>query len=200
MILRRWFFIQFNLRVNERIRASEVLVIDPDGQKVGVMDIKSALNLAQNEYGLDLVEVAPNAKPPVCKIMDYGRWKYEQEQKLKKAKKHQKLIVIKELKIRPKIGEHDLQVKLKHAREFLQKGQKVKFTVRFRGREIVHQDLAVKLLERIAEELSDLSTIEAKPRMEGRFLVMMLSPKKEAVAKQEQGVEQKDDSQGLERS
>lgn len=196
MILRRWIFIQFNLRVNERIRASEVLVIDPDGQKVGVMDIKSALNLAQNEYGLDLVEVAPNAKPPVCRIMDYGRWKYEQEQKLKKAKKHQKLIVIKELKIRPKIGEHDLQVKLKHAREFLQKGQKVKFTVRFRGREIVHQDLAVKLLERIAEELSELSTVEARPRMEGRFLVMMLSPKKEASVKQEQGVETSDESKG----
>lgn len=196
MILRRWIFIQFNLRVNERIRASEVLVIDPDGQKVGVMDIKSALNLAQNEYGLDLVEVAPNAKPPVCRIMDYGRWKYEQEQKLKKAKKHQKLIVIKELKIRPKIGEHDLQVKLKHAREFLQKGQKVKFTVRFRGREIVHQDLAVKLLERIAEELSELSTVEARPRMEGRFLVMMLSPKKEASVKQEQGVETSDEFKG----
>lgn len=176
-------FIQFNLRVNERIRASEVLVIDPDGQKLGVMDVKKALEIAQNEYGLDLVEVAPNAKPPVCRIMDYGRWKYEQEQKLKKAKKHQQQIVIKELKIRPKIGEHDLQVKLKHAREFLLKGQKVKFTLRFRGREIVHQDLALKLLERIAEELSEISVIEAKPRMEGRFLVMMLAPKKEAVKK-----------------
>jgi len=178
-------FININYRVNERIRAAQVLVIDPDGNKLGVMGIKEALDLAQNEYGLDLVEVAPNAQPPVCRIMDYGRWKYEQEQKLKKAKKHQQTIVIKELKIRPKIGEHDLQVKLKHAREFLQKGNKVKITLRFRGREIVHQDLALKLLERIASELSELAMVEAKPKLEGRFMVMMLAPKKEAVKSKE---------------
>ncbi|MCX7832143.1 MAG: translation initiation factor IF-3 [Actinobacteria bacterium] len=185
-------FIQFSLRVNERIRASEVLVIDPDGNKLGVMSINKALDLAQNEYGLDLVEVAPNAKPPVCRIMDYGRWRYEQEQKLKKAKKHQQSVVIKELKIRPKIGEHDLQVKLKHAKEFLSKGQKVKFTLRFRGREIVHQDLAAKLLERIASELSELSSVEAKPRLEGRFMVMMLAPRKDASKKQTEKAEKEE--------
>lgn len=156
------------------------------------MPVKKALEIAMNEYGLDLVEVAPNATPPVCRIMDYGRWKYEQEQKLKKAKKHQQSVVIKELKIRPKIGEHDLQVKLKHAREFLEKGQKVKFTLRFRGREIVHQDLALKLLERIAEELSGLSIVEAKPRLEGRFMVMLLAPNKEAAKKREEQKEEKE--------
>lgn len=178
--------IHINLRVNERIRASEVLVIDPDGKKLGVMKLKEALDIAQNEYGLDLVEVAPNAKPPVCRIMNYGRWKYEQEQKLKKAKKHQQSIVIKEIKIRPKIGDHDLQVKLKHAREFLSEGNKVKITLRFRGREIVHQDLAVKLLSRIAESLADIATVESSPKMEGKLMVMMLSPKKEALKKQQE--------------
>lgn len=185
-------FIQFNLRVNERIRASEVLVIDPDGKKLGVMSLDKALDLAQNEFGLDLVEVAPNAKPPVCRIMDYGRWRYEQEQKLKKAKKHQQLVVVKELKIRPKIGEHDLQVKLRHAKEFLSKGQKVKFTLRFRGREIVHHDLAAKLLERIASELSELSSVEVKPRLEGRFMVMLLAPRKDTLKKQVEKEQRKD--------
>lgn len=169
-----------------------MLVIDPDGNKLGVMSTKEAIDLAQNEYGLDLVEVAPNANPPVCRILDYGRWKYEQEQKLKKAKKHQQTVVIKELKIRPKIGEHDLQVKLKHAREFLGKGNKVKITLRFRGREIVHQDLAVKLLERIASELEEMAVVEAKPRLEGRFMVMMLAPRKEALKSRESSKEEEE--------
>ncbi len=144
------------------------------------MSLKEALTLAQDEFGLDLVEVAPNAKPPVCRIMNYGRWKYEQEQKAKKARKHQQQTSIKEIKIRPKIGEHDLQVKVRHAAEFLEKGHKVKFTLRFRGREIVHQDLAKNLLERIAGMLSEFGNVESQPKMEGRLMLMMLSPKKEA--------------------
>lgn len=147
------------------------------------MSLKEALALAQNEFGLDLVEVAPNAKPPVCRIMNYGRWKYEQEQKAKKARKHQQQTSIKEIKIRPKIGEHDLQVKVRHAAEFLEKGHKVKFTLRFRGREIVHQDLAKNLLERIAGMLSEFGNVESQPKMEGRLMLMMLSPKKEAAKK-----------------
>lgn len=172
--------------MNERIRAAEVLVIDPDGNKLGVMKLKDALDLAQNEYGLDLVEVAPNAKPPVCRIMNYGRWKYEQEQKLKKAKKHQQSVVIKEIKIRPKIGEHDLEVKLKHAREFLEAGHKVKVTLRFRGREIVHQDLAVQLLNKVAERLNEVGNVDASPKMEGKFMVMMISPRKSSHKKEEE--------------
>ncbi len=147
------------------------------------MSLKEALTLAQDEFGLDLVEVAPNAKPPVCRIMNYGRWKYEQEQKAKKARKHQQQTSIKEIKIRPKIGEHDLQVKVRHAAEFLEKGHKVKFTLRFRGREIVHQDLAKNLLERIAGMLSEFGNVESQPKMEGRLMLMMLSPKKEAAKK-----------------
>lgn len=179
--------IQPNVRTNERIRAKEVLVIDPDGNKLGVMSIQEALSLARERYELDLVEVAPNAKPPVCRIMDYGRWKYEQEQKLKKAKKHQTQVVIKEIKLRPKIGKHDLDVKLKHIREFLSKGNKVKVTLRFRGREIVHTDLAAKLLEEVAQQVEEFGTVESAPKMDGRFMVMMLAPKKEKSGKSQEG-------------
>lgn len=162
-------------------------MIDPDGNKLGVMSPQEALNLARERYELDLVEVAPNAKPPVCRIMDYGRWKYEQEQKLKKARKHQTQVVIKEIKLRPKIGKHDLDVKLRHIKEFLSKGNKVKVTMRFRGREIVHADLAANLLREVAQQVEEYGVVESAPRMDGRFMVMMLSPKKDTAGKTQEG-------------
>lgn len=169
--------IQINVRTNERIRAPEVLVIGPDGTKLGVLKTRDAIALAQEQYDMDLVEVSPNTTPPVCRIMDYGRWKYEQEQRLKKAKKHQTQVQIKEIKLRPKIGEHDFQVKLKHLIEFLNKGAKVKITLRFRGREIVHTDIAERILRRLADEVQDIGIVEAMPKMDGRTMVMMLAPK-----------------------
>lgn len=171
--------IKVNVRANERIRARKILVIDPDGNKVGVMSRQEALNLAQEDYDLDLVEVAPNASPPVCRIMDFGKWKYEQEQKMKKAKKHQSQIIVKEMKLRPKIGDHDFEVKRRRVEKFLKDGNKVKVSLRFRGREIVHKDIARNLLERLVDEVSDYGEVESKPKMDGRVMVMMLGPKKE---------------------
>lgn len=171
-------FIQINVRTNERIRAPEVLVIGPEGENLGVMKNKDALELARVKYNLDLVEVAPNANPPVCRIMDYGRWKYEQEQKLKKARKHQTQTVIKEVKMRPKIGAHDLEIKKRRIEEFLKKGAKVKVTLRFRGREIVHAELGEKLLKQLSEGVSDYGVVESQPKMDGRAMIMVLSPRK----------------------
>ncbi len=140
------------------------------------MPIKEALKKARS-MGLDLVEVAPNSQPPVCRIVDYGKYRYELEQKLKKSKKHQAQIVVKELKFRPRIDKHDLEVKRKRLIEFLQKGHKVKLFVWFRGREIVHANLSEKMLYEIAESVKDLATIESKPNLDGRRLIMVLSPR-----------------------
>jgi translation initiation factor IF-3 len=153
-----------------------VRVIDPDGQQIGILPKREAINAA-SEFGLDLVEVSPNANPPVCKIMDYGRYKYEQTKKQQEAKKKQVTFQVKEIKIRPKTGEHDLQVKTGHIKKFLGKKDKVKVTVIFRGREISLVDRGRELLDQIAEETAELSVVEQNPKFEGRTMVMVLSPK-----------------------
>jgi translation initiation factor IF-3 len=153
-----------------------VRVIDPDGNQIGILGIREAL-AAAGEFGLDLVEVSPNAKPPVCKIMDYGRYKYEQTKKQQEAKKKQTTFQVKEIKVRPKTGEHDLQTKLGHIKKFLDRKDKVKVTVMFRGREIALADRGRELLAQISTEVQDLATIEQEPKFEGRTMIMVLSPK-----------------------
>ncbi|MGD2270194.1 MAG: translation initiation factor IF-3 [Desulfobacterales bacterium] len=162
--------------VNKSIRAKEVRVIDPDGNQIGILPISEARASAA-EFGLDLVEISPNADPPVCKIMDYGRYKYEQTKKRQEAKKKQSTFQVKEIKIRPKTGDHDLQVKIGHIKKFIGKKDKVKVTVIFRGREITLADLGRELLTRIIEETNETATVEQSPKFEGRTLVMVLAPK-----------------------
>lgn len=164
------------VNVNEKIRASQVRVIGQDGQQLGVLSLKHALDLAAQE-DLDLVEVAPNADPPVCKIMDFGKFKYQQSKRSQEAKKKQTVIQVKEVKIRPKTDEHDLQVKMRHIKRFLGQKDKAKVTILFRGREIAYADQGMKVLERIKEELKDEVIVEQPPKMEGRNLVMILAPK-----------------------
>ena len=151
-----------------------VRVIAEDGEQVGIMAVSEALKLAR-ERGLDLVEVAPQARPPVCRVMDYGRYRYEQAKRLRKAKQKAHQVHLKEIKMRPKIGEHDLQTKIEHAREFLAKRDKVKFTVRFRGREIVHIQFGEELLRKVVVELQDVASVEVPIRREGYVLTMVLS-------------------------
>ena len=145
-----------------------------DGEQVGVVSIQDALARAE-EAGLDLVEISPNAEPPVCKILDYGKYKYEQQKKAAEARKKQKVIEVKELKFRPNIDDHDYQVKIKAARRFLEEGDKVKITLRFRGREMSHMDLGMKVLTRVREELADIGKVESEAKVEGRQAVMMMS-------------------------
>ncbi len=161
---------------NREIRAKEVRVIDADGEQVGVIPIYKALAIA-TDFGLDLVEVSPNANPPVCKIMDYGRFKYEQTKKLQEAKKKQTTVQLKEIKVRPKTGEHDLQTKLGHIRKFIEKKDKVKVTVVFRGREITLSQLGRDLLQKMAEEVQEIAVVEQYPKFEGRTMIMILAPK-----------------------
>jgi len=151
-------------------------VIDPDGEQVGVLPTYKALATA-GDYGLDLVEISPNANPPVCKIMDYGRYKYEQTKKKQEAKKKQTTFQVKEIKVRPKTGEHDLQTKLGHIRKFIEKKDKVKVTVIFRGREITLSKFGKDVLQRMAEELEDIAVVEQYPRFEGRTMFMILAAK-----------------------
>jgi translation initiation factor IF-3 len=160
-------------RVNEQIRAPEIRVIDEKGEMQGVMSVAQALKLAE-EAGLDLVEVSPGAAPPVCKILDYGKYKYEQQKKAAEARKNQKIIDVKEIKIRPNIEKHDYEVKMRNARRFLGDGDKVKVTMRFRGREMSHHDIGRDLLNRMVEELKDIAKLEMSPRMEGRQMMMVL--------------------------
>jgi translation initiation factor IF-3 len=163
-------------RVNEEIRVPQVRLIDQDGEMMGVMSARDAM-LRAFAVGLDLVEISPNADPPVCKILDYGKFKYEQQKKRNEAKKKQKVIEIKEIKVRPNIDENDYQVKMRAMKSFIDEGDKVKVTLRFRGREMAHQDIGVRVLERIRAEM-DLSTkVEQMPRLENRQMVMVLSPK-----------------------
>ncbi len=162
-------------RVNEDIIADEIRVIDDQGEMKGVMSVAKALELA-DEAGLDLVEIAPGSVPPVCKILDYGKYKYEQQKKAAEARKKQKTIDVKEVKIRPGIEDHDYGVKLKNARRFLEGGDKVKVTMRFRGREMAHVDIGKNVLERFKEDLSDVSKVELEPKMEGRQTIMVLAP------------------------
>jgi len=167
-------------RINERIRCPEVRVIGDDGEQLGLMAVGDAIQRAA-DLGLDLVEVAPNAKPPVCRIMDYGKYKYAQKKK-RAAGKGKGSASLKEVKLRPRTDEHDLDFKLRNARRFLLDGDKVKITMMFRGREIVHQELGYKQLKRVEEMLTPLALVENPPRMEGRFLSMILVPNREAVA------------------
>ena len=164
------------IKVNQNIRAKEVRVIDPEGNQVGVIPTYRALATAA-DYGLDLVEISPNANPPVCKIMDYGRYKYEQTKKKQEAKKKQTIFQLKEIKVRPKTGEHDLMVKIGHIKKFIEKKDKVKVTVIFRGREITLSELGRKVLEQIVEKTDDIAVVEQNPKFEGRTLVMVLAPK-----------------------
>ena len=151
-------------------------VINPDGVQLGVMTPQQALQTAMS-LGLDLVEVAPEANPPVCRIMDYGKYRYEQSKKAKDAKKKQTVIQIKEIKMRPKTDEHDLQFKTRHIEKFLKEGNKAKITMIFRGREVMHTSLGRKLLDKVAEDLKDSAVIEQLPRLEGKNMVMILAPK-----------------------
>ena len=148
----------------------------PDGEQIGIMPTKEALKLAQ-EQDLDLVNVAPQAKPPVCRIMNYGKFKYEQTKREKEARKNQKIINTKEIRLSPTIDENDFQTKLKNAQKFLKAGDKVKFAVRFRGRQITHQGIGMKVLERVEQEIAELGTVESRPKLEGRNMIMIVAPK-----------------------
>jgi translation initiation factor IF-3 len=168
-------------RVNERIRVPEVRVIGDDGQQVGVMKTDAALRMAQDR-DLDLVEVAPDARPPVVRILDYSKYKYEQAQKVKQARKHQQQIVIREIKFRPKIAQHDYDTKKGHVERFLRHKDKVKITIMFRGREVTHPERGRMILDRLAEELSELAVVEQRPNLDGRNMTMMLGPSKAVLA------------------
>jgi translation initiation factor IF-3 len=163
-------------RVNEDIRVPQVRLIDQDGEMVGVMSARDALMRAY-DAGLDLLEISPNAVPPVCKILDYGKYKYEQQKKANEARKKQKIVEIKEVKVRPNIDDHDYDVKMRAMKSFIDEGDKVKVTLRFRGREMAHQDLGIKVLERIRQELGETIKVEQMPRLENRQMIMVLAPK-----------------------
>ena len=162
--------------INQDIRAKEVRVIDPEGNQLGILPTYRAL-AAASDFGLDLVEISPNANPPVCKIMDYGRYRYEMTKKKQEAKKKQSTFQVKEIKIRPKTGEHDLYVKIGHIKKFIEKKDKVKVTVVFRGREITLMQLGRELLEKIVNETAENTIVEQLPKFEGRTMIMILAPK-----------------------
>jgi translation initiation factor IF-3 len=164
-------------RVNDRIRAPEIRLIGPEGENLGVVNPAKAMDLAA-EAGLDLVEISPNATPPVCKIMDFGKFKYEQQKRESEARKKQKTIDVKEVKFRPNTDSHDYDVKMRNVTRFLENGDKVKVTLRFRGREMAHQNLGRELLERVAADVEGLGKVENMPKMEGRQMVMMIGPAK----------------------
>ncbi len=168
-------------RVNERIRVPEVRVIDDEGNQVGVLKTPEALKLAQ-ERDLDLVEVAPEARPPVCRVLDYSKYKYEQAQKLKQARKHQQQITVREIKFRPKIAQHDYDTKKHHVERFLLHKDKVKVTIMFRGREVTHPERGTAILDRLAVELAELGVVEQRPMQEGRNMTMMMAPSKAVLA------------------
>jgi translation initiation factor IF-3 len=185
-------------RVNRRIRIPQVRVIDDQGNQIGVISTSEALAMAE-ERGLDLVEVSPKARPPVCKIMDYGKYMYQLNKRAKEAKKHQHVTVVKEIKMRPKIEPHDYDFKLRHAREFLGAGDKVKCTLVFRGRELAHKELGRKLMERAIEDLSDAASVEVPIRSEGRSMIMVLAPRPASKSK-ERGSKTNAEDQDTQRS
>jgi translation initiation factor IF-3 len=152
-------------------------VIDFEGKQLGIMTIQDALRQA-SEAGLDLVEVAPNSSPPVCRVMDYGKFRYQQSKKMQVARKHQAVLQLKEIRLRPKTDEHDLQVKLRHIRKFLEENNKVKITMMFRGREIAYAEIGRKIMEGLIQELGDIGTVDQQPKLEGRNMVMIVAPKK----------------------
>ncbi len=162
-------------KANERIRALDVQVISSDGSNLGTMQLNKAIELAKQE-DLDLIEISPNANPPVCKIMDMGKYKYDLQKKANQAKKKQKIVSLKEIKLRPGTETHDYNFKIKNARKFITKGDKVKFTVRFKGREMQHTDLGKDLMNRIINETKDIAKVESQPKFEGRQMVMIIQP------------------------
>jgi translation initiation factor IF-3 len=162
--------------VNYEIQVPSVRLVGADGEMVGVVPIREALDAAA-EAGLDLVEISPNASPPVCKILDYGKYKYEQQKKQNEARKKQKVILVKEIKLRPNIDDHDYDVKMRAANKFLEEGDKVKVTMRFRGREMAHQEIGMNVLMKVRDLLEPLSKVEQHPQLEGRQMVMVLAPK-----------------------
>ena len=162
-------------KANERIRALDVQVIGNDGGNLGAMPLNKAIELAKQE-GLDLIEISPNANPPVCKIMDIGKYKYDLQKKANQAKKKQKTVSLKEIKLRPGTESHDYNFKIKNAKKFISKGNKVKFTVKFKGREMQHTDLGKDLMNKIIEETKDVAKVESKPKFEGRQMVMIIQP------------------------
>ncbi|MBO8458428.1 MAG: translation initiation factor IF-3 [Spirochaetes bacterium] len=164
------------LRINEQIRVREVRLIDEEGNQKGIIPTKEALVMA-HEANLDLVEIAPQSNPPVCKILDYGKYRFEMEKKLRDSKKKQKLLKLKEIRMQPKIDDHDLDFKSKHIREFLADGNKVKVTIRFRGRELAHTELGLEVLQEILQKLENEYVLDKPPLMEGRSMSMTLSPK-----------------------
>lgn len=167
---------QYAIRVNHRIRVPEVLVIGPDGGKLGVLQTHEALRMAL-EQGLDLVEINPKADPPVCKILDFGKYKYEEKKKAAQARRNQAVVEVKEVKLRPKTDDHDIDFKTRAARRFLESGHKVKFTVRFRGREITHPEKAHEQLDIILKALDDVANVETRPMMEARAMSIIVAPK-----------------------
>jgi translation initiation factor IF-3 len=164
-------------RINREIRAHKIRLIDADGEMIGVVSTPEALRKAE-EAGLDLVEISPNSDPPVCKILDYGKFKYEEQKRKAESKKKQKVIEVKEIKIRPSIEDHDYQVKLRSMMRFFEEGDRVKVSMRFRGREIDHQDIGLGVLRRICDDVSSIAKIEQHPKVEGKQAVMLLSPVK----------------------
>jgi translation initiation factor IF-3 len=163
-------------RINEEIRVREVHLIDKDGGNLGNIPIAEALAKAQ-EAGLDLVEISPNATPPVCKLLDFGKYKYQEQKKQAEARKKQKVVEVKEIKFRPMIDDHDYQVKMRSMQRFFEEGDKVKVTLRFRGREMAHQELGTKLLDRVKDDTGKIAKVEMEPRFEGRQMVMVLAPR-----------------------
>ena len=163
-------------RVNEEIRAREVQLIDSSGDNKGVVDFQTAIGMAE-AAGLDLVEIAPNSSPPVCKILDYGKYKYQAQKKAAEARKKQKVVEVKEIKLRPMIDDHDYDVKMRSMKRFFEEGDKVKITLRFRGREMAHQELGFKLLDRVKADVGPMAKVESEPRFEGRQMIMVLAPR-----------------------
>ncbi|NLZ11056.1 MAG: translation initiation factor IF-3 [Alcaligenaceae bacterium] len=171
-----------NHRINGEIRVPEVRLIGVDGEQLGIVKIADALQLSE-EHEVDLVEIAPNAEPPVCRLMDYGKFKYQEQKRLAEAKSKQKVIQVKEVKFRPGTDEGDYQVKLRNLKRFIEDGDKAKVTLRFRGREMAHQELGMRVLERIRDDLTEMCQVEAMPKLEGRQMVMVLAPRKKAPQK-----------------
>jgi len=165
-----------DVRVNERIRVPQVRLVDEEGKMLGVMSTREALQMA-GDRGFDLVMVSPSANPPVCRIMDYGKYKYEQSKKARRARRKQHVVHVKEVKMRPGIEQHDYDFKMKHARRFLENNDKVKFSLIFRGREVTHLDIGERVMERVAKDLEGIAHVEVKPKREGHTLIMILSPK-----------------------
>ncbi len=172
----RWRIISKEHLINEEIRAKEVRLVGTEGEQIGIKPLREALQMAM-DLNLDLVNVAPTAKPPVCRIMDYGKFRYEQQKKEKEARKNQKIVDIKEVWFRANIEEHDFQTKLRNVIKFLKDGDKVKCSVRFRGREITHADIGKKILDRVKDEVAEISNVERVPKLEGRSMIMILAPK-----------------------